>query len=282
MVIASDYVLNPEPEEARIVSWPLGIKGDRDLTRIRQERDLMHTTRAFDACQGTIMLPQHITPVIADAELGRGARAVEGEDQREACIPQPGALERGPASATRAVIGAHMDALMKQDGHALGAARVTQPSSAEELGWRIGQFAEHQGQAIGECRSCDGKGGESCARGVSEDCRGVRQGECACQKQYGRCPGPLQGMSASHGSPTNRGRSRSAALPSRRAYCASPCGFVSPNWIINGVLAAVLTTTLYRGGARPKAAKGVSADSSGLRIRWAPTPAGNAGHARGV
>src|SRR5215470_677757 len=267
MVIASDYVLNPEPEEARIVSWPLGIKGDRDLTRIRQERDLMHTTRAFDACQGTIMLPEHVTPVIADAELDRGFRAVQGAGQREAGITQPGTLERGPTSATRAVIGAHMDALMKQDGHALGAARVTQPSSAEELGWRIGEFAEHQGQAIGECRSCDGKGGESCARGVREDCRGVRQGECACQQQYGRCPGPLQGTRASHGSPTNRGRSRSSALPSMRAYCASPCGFVSPNWITNSVLAAVFTMTLYRGGARPNSAKGVLAYSSGLMMR---------------
>src|SRR6516165_11763416 len=100
MVIARENVLHPEPEEARIVSWPLGIKGDRDLTRIRQERDLMHTTRAFDACQGTIILPQHVTPVIADAEVGRGARAVQGECQREACITQPGALERGPTSAT--------------------------------------------------------------------------------------------------------------------------------------------------------------------------------------
>src|SRR5262245_24559705 len=156
-----------------------------------------------------------------------------------------------------------MDALMKQDGHALGATRVTQHRSGEELGWRIGEFAEHQGQAIGECRSGDGEGSESCARGVSADCRGVREAERAYQQQYGSCPGPLQGTSASHGSPTNRGRSRSSALPSMRAYCASPCGFISPNWITNGVLAAVLTTTLYRGGARPNAAKGGSAYSYG-------------------
>src|SRR5215831_391002 len=213
------------------------------------------------------MLPEHVTPVIADAELGRGFRAVEGECQREARITQPGALERGPASATRAVIGTHMDALLEQDGHALGAARVPQRRSGEELGWRLGEFAEHQGQAIGECCSGDGEVRESCARGVPADCRSVREGEHAYQQQYGRCPGPLQGTSASHSSPTNRGRSRSSALPSMRAYCASPCGFVSPNWITNGVRAAVRTTTLYRGGARPNAAKGVPTYSSGLRIR---------------
>src|SRR5262249_6453379 len=201
-------------------------------------------------------------------ELGRGFRAVEGECQREACITQTGALERGPASATRAVIGTHMDALLEQAGHALGAARVPQHRSGEELGWRLGEFAEHQGQAIGEGRSGDGEGGESCARGVRADRGGVRERESAYQQQDGRCPGPLQGTSASHGSPTNRGRSRSSSLPSMRAYCASPCGFVSPNWITNGVLPAVLTTTLYRGGARPNSAKGVPAYSSGLRMRW--------------
>src|SRR5262249_34910623 len=146
-------------------------------------------------------------------------------------------------------------------------ARVTQLSSREELGWRLGEFAEYQSQAIGECRSGDGEGCESCTRGVRADYRGVREGEHAYQKQYGRCPGPLQGTSASHGSPTNRGSNRSSAFPSMRAYCASPCGFVSPNWITNGARAAVLTTTLYRGGARPNAAKGVPAYSSGLRIR---------------
>ena len=55
----------------------------------------------------------------------------------------------------------HMDALMEQDGHALGTARVTQLSSGEELGWRIGEFAAYQGQAIGEGRSRDGEGCES-------------------------------------------------------------------------------------------------------------------------
>ena len=58
-----------------------------------------------------------------------------------------------------------------------------------------------------------------------------------------------------------------SSLPPMRAYCASPWEFTSPNWIANGALVAVRTTTTYRDGARPNSANGVSEYSSGLMTR---------------
>jgi hypothetical protein len=128
------------------------------------------------------MLSQHIAPVIAYDKLGRRCRTVQGECERDTCPTQARALESCPASAAQAVTHVYLYALTQQYGDALDTARVASHCRSEQLGRRIGEFAEYQSQAIGGHGSRDRQGGEPCACRMSEDSRGVRERAHADQK----------------------------------------------------------------------------------------------------
>ena len=96
------------------------------------------------------MLSQHIAPVIAYDKLGRRCRAVQDQCQRDTRLTQARALESSPASTAQAVTHADLYALTQQHGDALDTARVANHCRSEQLGRRIGEFAEHQSQAISE------------------------------------------------------------------------------------------------------------------------------------
>src|SRR5207245_11105452 len=111
MIIPGDDVLHPKPKETGIVLRPLGTEGYQGLTCIRQEGDLVHTAWAFNARQGTVVLSQYVKPVIAYDELGGRVRTVEGQFQRDACIAQPGALQRRATRSAQTLAGAPLYAL---------------------------------------------------------------------------------------------------------------------------------------------------------------------------
>ena len=75
---------------------------------------------------------------------------MQGQCQRDACLTQARALESGPASAAQVVIRAYLYALTQQYGDGLDTARVASHCRSEQLGRRIGEFAEYQSQTIGK------------------------------------------------------------------------------------------------------------------------------------
>ena len=109
MVVAREDVLDPESEESG--AWPRFAPPelDRCLACVREEDGFPHAARGLDPRDGPIVLPEHIEPVVADAEAYRRCRALYRRLESDPPIAETRALDQRAAGQAWSAAGAYRD-----------------------------------------------------------------------------------------------------------------------------------------------------------------------------